>query len=574
MHSQAVAPRGRFLAFVLLFACLAAPAARAASFPPASGTGGGVATAYQDATDAGLEMLRAGGTAVDAAVATALALAVVQPQAGNLGGGGFAVVRMDGELASLDFREVAPARAHREMFLDEDGTPIPDASTIGPLAAGVPGTPLGLWELHRRFGELPWARVVEPARQLAAEGFAVTRALHEALLGKQEKLARFPETARVWLPDGRPPAPGDVLVLPELAATLADYAAEGPTAITDGARAAAVERISDKYGGVLQAGDLADYRPVWREPLRFEAFGWSVASMDLPGTGGIILGQALKLLESFDWASLPRFGADRAHLLSEILRRSFADRYLMGDPGATEVTAEQLLAPSWLAVRRGGLDTRRATPSSTVAQWEPGAVRPKESLQTTHLSVADSAGNLVSLTTTLNGSFGSGLLVPGAGYILNNQMDDFTANPGRPNLYGLVQGEANTVAPGKRMLSSMSPTILWRGAEAVALGGRGGSRIPTAVLQVLLSLLGDGDTLQAAVNRPRIHHQWLPDQIEIELDALSPETQEALRQRGHTVVVDPTTAKVHAVRLLPDGSVEAAADPREPGTAGVVFERP
>lgn len=574
MRSSELASRARSLTFALALGLLAAPLARAASFPPASGTGGGVATAYLDATEAGLEMLREGGTAVDAAVATALALAVVQPQAGNLGGGGFAVVRMGGELASLDFREVAPARAHREMFLDEDGVPVPEASTIGPLAAGVPGTPQGLWDLHRRFGRLPWKRVVEPAHELAAGGFAVTLALHEALLAKQEKLARFPETARVWLPDGRPPAPGAILRLPELAATLADYALRGPAAITQGPRAMAVEEISAKYGGVLRADDLADYRSVWREPLRFEAFGWSFASMDLPGTGGIILGQALMLLEGLEWTSFPRFGADRAHLLSEVLRRSFADRYLMGDPIATEVTADQLLDPTWLAVRRGGLGEERATPSSAVVQWDPNAGLPDESPQTTHLSVADREGNLVSLTTTLNGSFGSGLLVPGAGYILNNQMDDFTANPGRPNLYGLIQGEANTVAPGKRMLSSMTPTLLWRGDEAVALGGRGGSRIPTAVLQVLLNLLGDGDTLQAAVNRPRIHHQWLPDQIDMETDALSPETQEALRRRGHVVVVGEMTAKVHAVRLLPDGRTEAAADPREPGTAGVVFERP
>lgn len=564
----------RVSTFTILATLLVAPAVRAASFPPASGMGGGVATAYRDATDAGLQMLREGGTAVDAAVATALALAVVQPQAGNLGGGGFAVVRMNGELASLDFRETAPARARRDMFLDADGRPVPEASTIGPLAAGVPGTPQGLWELHARFGRLPWKQVVEPARELAEGGFVVTRALFDALVEKREKLARFPETARVWLPDGNPPAPGDVQRLPELAATLADYAARGPEAVTRGARAEAVEVVSDRYDGVLRAEDLGAYRPVWREPLRFEAFGWNFASMDLPGTGGIILGQALMLLEGFDWSNLPRFGADRAHLLSEILRRSFADRYLMGDPGSTEVTSEELLDPDWLAVRRGGLDMERATPSNAVVQWAPGVGLRDESPQTTHLSVADREGNLVALTTTLNGSFGCGLLVPGAGYILNNQMDDFTANPGQANLYGLIQGEANTVSPGRRMLSSMTPTILWRGDEAVALGGRGGSRIPTAVLQVLLHLLVDEDTLQAAVNRPRIHHQWLPDRILTESDALSPETRTELERRGHEIVLDDMTAKVHAVHLLPGGGMEAAADPREPGTAGVVMDKP
>lgn len=558
----------------LLAGLLLVPLAKGASFPPASGTGGGVATAYRDATDAGLEMLRHGGTAVDAAVATALALAVVQPQAGNLGGGGFAVVRMGGRVVTLDFREVAPSEARREMFLDADGAPLPDASTIGPLAAGVPGTPKGLWALHERFGRLPWEQVVEPARRLAQEGFLVTRALHDALVKKRDTLARFPETARVWLPEGRPPIPGDLKRLPDLAATLADYAVRGPEAITRGARAEAVEAVSARYGGILEAADLAAYEPVWREPLRFEAFGWSFASMDLPGTGGIILAQALQLLEGTEWPSLPRFGADRAHLLSEILRRSFADRYLMGDPESTEVTSAELLDPLWLAVRRGSLRMGRATPSSAVVQWEPGAVLPDESPQTTHLSIVDGEGNLVALTTTLNGSFGCGLLVPGAGYILNNQMDDFTANPGRANLYGLIQGEANTVSPGRRMLSSMTPTILWRGEEAVALGGRGGSRIPTAVLQVLLNLLADDDTLQAAVNRPRIHHQWLPDQIRAEADALSPETWSELERRGHEIVLEDLTAKVHAVRLLPGGRMEAAADPREPGTSGVVVDKP
>ncbi len=574
-----VAGRARLAGLVALASLLVAVGSRAASFPAASGRGGAVASAEAAATEAGLEILRAGGNAADAAVATALALAVVHPEAGNLGGGGFAVLRLGGRLESLDFRETAPARARPDMYLDADGRPRPEASQVGPLAAGVPGSPAGLWELHRRHGALPWAQVVEPARRLAADGFRVSARLHRALAEKTELLARFPETARVWLPGGAPPPAGSRMRLPELAATLAAYAERGPEALTTGPLAAAVERASAAHGGILETADLAAYRPVWRQPVRFAAFGWSFASIDLPSSGGIAVGQALLQLEALGWPAWPRGGADRAHLLAETLRRVFADRFLLGDPASTAATAEQLLAADWLARRRADLDPNRATPSSAVVSGTgPGAASPVAAAagaagptDTTHLAVVDAAGNLVALTTTLNGSFGCGLLVPETGYLLNNQMDDFTTAPGRPNLYGLIQGEANAVAPGRRMLSSMSPTIAWRDDEAVALGGRGGSRIPTSVLQVLLNLLVDGDPLQAALDRPRLHHQWLPDQISSEPDALAPETRSALEARGHRVTLaDPDLSKVHAVRLLPGGRLEAAADPRGPGVAGAV----
>ncbi|HKV12182.1 MAG TPA: gamma-glutamyltransferase [Thermoanaerobaculia bacterium] len=550
------------------------PMTLCAANPPAPiGTGGAVASADPLATEAGLQILREGGNAVDAAVTTALALAVVYPEAGNLGGGGFAVIRVGDALSALDFREVAPAAAHRTMYLDAEGNPIENASLVGPLAAGVPGSPAGLYELHKRHGKLPWARVVAPARRLAAEGFPVSRYLHD-LLGREEyrKLfLRFPETAAVWLPGGEPPAIGSVIRLPELAGTLGRYAEEGPQAITTGPVAAAVEAAAKKYGGVLTAADLAGYRPVWRDPLTFEAFGWKIASMPLPSSGGVILGQTLGVLERLKWGSLPRFGADRAHLLAETLRRSFADRYLLGDPSTTRATEAQLLAADWIARRAGEIDPRRATPSTEVKSW-PGTVAaaPPGSGETTHLSVVDKDGNLVALTTTLNGLFGSGLWVSKAGFFLNNEMDDFTTAPGRPNLFGLIQGEANVVAPGKRMLSAMTPLLAWKGKEAIVLGGRGGSRIPTHTVQVLLNLIVDGDSLQAALNRPRIHHQWLPDRLEVEADTLSPETRAEIERRGHQVLVSATTAKVHGVHLLPDGRAEAASDPRGSGIGGVV----
>jgi gamma-glutamyltranspeptidase/glutathione hydrolase len=563
----------RPLPLLLLVAMLLPLPARPAAVPAPIGTGGAVAAADPLAVEAGLEILRAGGNAVDAAVATALALAVVYPEAGNLGGGGFAVLRMGGDFATLDFREIGPARARHDMYLDAQGKPVENASIVGPLSAGVPGSPAGLHELHRRYGRLPWPRVVAPARRLAGEGFRVSRYLHD-LLGQEENrklFQRFPESARVWLPKGEPPAIGSLLRLPDLAATLGRYAEQGPRGITTGPVAAAIEQVSSAHGGVLTAADLAAYRPEWRRPLTLEAFGWKFATMPLPSSGGVILGQTFGILERLGWAGLPRFGADRDHLLIETFRRAFADRFLLADPATTAATEAQLLAPDWIARRAAEIDPRHATPSARVKPW-PGAgtAAPAGGTETTHLSVVDRDGNLVALTTTLNNIFGCGLWVPGAGFFLNDVMDDFSTAPGRPNLFGLLQGEANAVAPGKRMLSSMTPVIAWKGKEAYALGGRGGSRIPTNVAEVLLNLLVDGDPLQTALDRPRLHHQWLPDRLEAEPDTLAPETRAELERRGHTVLIESYTAKLHAVHLLPDGRVEAASDPRGSGIGGVV----
>lgn len=566
------------LLVVLLLATLIPLPASAAHPPATHGTGGAVVTEEAHATAAGLAALADGGNAVDAAVAAALVLAVTYPEAGNLGGGGFAVVRMGGEVSSLDFRETAPAAAHRELYLDEAGEADPERSRVGPLAAGVPGTPSGLHALHERFGTLPWPRVVEPARRLAADGFPVTPHLRRRLEAKRELLARFPESAGRWLPEGEPPAVGRVLRLPALAATLAAYAEAGPEAILRGPVAEAVVATSERHGGILAAADLAGYEAVWRPPLAFTALGWRFAGMGLPSSGGILTAETLGLLERLDWGSHPRFGAGRAHLLAEAWRRAFADRFLLGDPASTGATAAELLDLERLDALATAVDGTRAARSRDLVPGAPGAATGAEAAETTHLSVVDGDGNLVALTTTLNGLFGCGLWVPEAGFFLNNEMDDFAAAPGVPNLYGLVQGEANAVRPGHRMLSSMSPTLAWRttsaGEESLALGGRGGSRIPTATLQVLLALLVDGDGLQAAVDRPRLHHQWLPDRLRHEPDALAPETAAALRRRGHELEEVGDLAKVQAVRRLPGGTVEAAGDPRGPSAAGVREPRP
>jgi gamma-glutamyltranspeptidase / glutathione hydrolase len=533
----------------------------------APSAGGAVSTAAPDATDAGLAILRAGGNAADAAVAAALVLAVVHPQAGNLGGGGFAVLRFGSLFAALDFRETAPAAARPDMYRDVHGDPIPNASLVGPLASGVPGSPSGLYELHRRFGRLPWPAVVAPAIRLARDGFAVAPRLHDDIVADEALLQRFTETAAVWLPGGKAPPIGSHMVVPRLAVTLEAYAARGPAAITTGAAAAAIEVASRRYGGVLTTTDLANYHPLWRAPLRFDCFGWHVAGMPLPSSGAIIMAETCGVLERLDWPAARRQGVERAHLLVEAWRRAYADRVLLGDPATTRLEPADLLAAVWLDRRARQIDRARATPSSRVAPWSPALA---ESAETTHLSVVDGEGNAVALTTTLNGSFGCGLLVPEVGLLLNNEMDDFATAPGKANLYGLVQGEANAVGPNKRMLSSMSPTLAWRRGDLIALGSPGGSKIPTITLEVLLGVIVDGDTLEAAVDRPRIHHQWLPDVVAVEPGALSSKTRAALRRRGHTLVITPRMGEVDAVRRHADGCLDAVADPRGPGAAGVV----
>jgi gamma-glutamyltranspeptidase/glutathione hydrolase len=356
--------------------------------------------------------------------------------------------------------------------------------------------------------------------------------------------------------------------LPELAATLESYSRRGATAITEGPVAAAIELAARRHGGIMVAADLAAYRPVWRMPVGFEAYGWQVASMPLPSSGGIILGEALGMLERLGWESKPRFGADRFHLLAEVWRRAYADRVLLGDPRTSPASVRQLLDGGWLDLRAREIRPGKASNSEKISPWSRDLA--PESGETTHLSVMDADGNAVSMTTTLNGRFGCGLLVRGAGFFLNNEMDDFATAPGVPNLYGLIQGEANAVGPGKRMLSSMTPTIAWRGDHVIVLGSPGGSRIPNATAQVLLNLIVDGDELQAAVNRPRIHHQWMPDVLFVEPYAVSPDTAKVLERRGHELQIKNRIGEVSAVRGVAGGLLTAAQDPRGPGGGGVV----
>ncbi len=566
-------------ALLLALALLLPQTVQGASTPAPIGAGGAVSSGDPLATKAGIEILRSGGNAVDAAVATALALAVVYPEAGNLGGGGFAMVKKGDKVSTLDFREMAPAAARRDMYLNPKGDPVENASLVGPLAAGVPGSPAGLFELHRKMGKLPWKRVVEPARKLAAEGFRVDRHLNELLDTETSRklFEPFPETKKVWLPGGKPPALGTVLRLPELAATLARYAEHGPEGISTGPVAAALEAASRKYGGVLTAADLAAYKPVWREPVVVDAYGWKIASMPLPSSGGIILGQTVGMLERLDWAKLPRFGAERAHLLTEVFRRAYADRFLLGDPSTTR--ADRGAAPrpglAGAAGERHPPAPRHAVQGDRTLAGLGRRGRGGGSGRRDHAPLGGGRGrhdrgphHHAQRPLRLRPVRPRGRLLPQQrdGRLLDRAgpAQPLWPDPGGGQRRRTRQADALVHDPDDRLEGSLKEE------EAIALGGRGGSRIPTNSIQVLLNMIADGDGLQAALDRPRLHHQWFPDQLEAEPDAFSPETRAELEKRGHHVYISNATAKVHAVAVRSDGRFEAASDPRGTGLGAVV----
>jgi gamma-glutamyltranspeptidase/glutathione hydrolase len=531
-----------------------------------------VAAATPEAAAAGAEILASGGNAVDAAVATAFALAVTYPQAGNLAGGGFAVVRSaDGRLWALDFRETAPAGTSRNSFLDAGGRPLPGASHAGGLAVGTPGTVRGLEALHRKLGRLPWENLLAPAIRLAREGFRVHEGLSHELGRYRAALIKDPEARRIFFPAGAPLAPGTCLVQPDLAATLAAVARNGADGFH---RSEIAERIASfvrATGGVLTVEDLAGYAPVWREPFVWDAREWRIVTMPLPSAGGFLLAEILGQLETARGDIRPRVSPRSIHLVVEAKRRAYADRNaFLGDAGCVDVPLARLLAPSRLAALGASIDPGRATPSREIV---PGAV-PGEKDQTTHLSTATAEGDAVALTYTLNDTFGNGAVVPGVGVLLNNEMDDFTAVPGRANIYGLVQGEANTVRAGAKPLSSMTPAIVLKaGRPRLVIGSPGGPTIPTTVLQVFLNATLRGMPLADAVAAARFHHQHLPDRIELDRGAYPEDVKEALRRLGHTVVdrardqTGGTLGRVHAVAFEEDGTLTGVADPRGYGAA-------
>jgi gamma-glutamyltranspeptidase / glutathione hydrolase len=512
-----------------------------------------VTSVHELASRAGVEILHTGGNAVDAAVATGFALAVVHPQAGNLGGGGFMLLRFaDGKTRFIDFREKAPFAAAENMYLDAQGNVIPESnkesSVVGYRAIGVPGTVAGLVYAEKQYGKLSIEKVMAPAIKLARDGFALAYEDTQDLK-KDKYLAEFPESKRIFLRDGNLYEPGEVFKQPELAHTL-ERLAKDPDTFYHGAMARELAAAIQEGGGLVTAKDLAAYEVKEREPIRGSYRGYDIISAPPPSSGGVALIEILNILEGFDLAKLGNRSADAIHLEVEAFRRAFYDRAdFLGDPDFTKVPVAQLIDKKYAAAWRDSIDPNHATPNKDlkrpsfgelerVAQSYPAAIR--EPQNTTHYSVVDADGNAVSVTTTLNDSFGSRVTAEGLGFLLNDEMDDFTSKQGVPNTYGLIQGPTNAISPGKRPLSTMTPTIVLKdGKLFLVLGSPGGSRIVTIVANILIGVVDFSLDIQEAVNAPRFHHQWLPDQIFVE-DRLSPDTMNILRSKGHKVKVDPS----------------------------------
>lgn len=564
---------------LLLIALLGAVAAaqerpsRSDGYPaPARGRHGMVASASDLASRVGVDVLKRGGNAVDAAVAVGLALAVTSPGAGNLGGGGFMLIRLaDGQAAAVDYRETAPAAARREMYLDRERQVIPGASTVGPLAVGVPGTVAGFALALEKYGTMRWRDVVEPARKLAADGFPVSHHLARSLRAS-EVLSRFPESRRIFLRDGKPYEEGERFRQPDLARTLRRLQEDGPREFYEGRTARLIADEMRRSGGILTQEDLKAYRAVEREPVRGTYRGHELVTMPPPSSGGTILVEMLNMLERHDLSRMGQDSSRKDHLMLETMRRAFADRAeFMGDPDFVRVPVAGLTSKQYAAERASTIDAERATPSARVGHGQPPG---REGTQTTHYSVVDAEGNAVANTYTINGWYGSGLTVRGAGFLLNNEMDDFTSAPGKPNQFGLIQGEANAIAPGKRPLSSMTPTVVLKGGRLfLVTGSPGGPTIINTVLQNVLNVVDHGMNVQQAVAAPRLHHQWMPDMVRWEPFGLAPDVKEALEARGHRFSAQPAyIGDAQAVMVDPESGVRlGGADPRNPDGAAIGY---
>jgi gamma-glutamyltranspeptidase/glutathione hydrolase len=509
----------------------------AASPRPVGAEHGMVVTAHRLAADVGADVLKNGGNAIDAAVAVGYALAVVYPSAGNIGGGGFMTIRLkDGATAFLDFRERAPHASGRAMYLDSQGNVIKGLSTDGYLAVGVPGTVMGLETALGRFGTKTRSELMAAAIAYARDGFELGPGDVAALKSGARKLGRDKAAAAIFLkPDGSPPAVGDRLRQPDLAASLAAISEQGPAAFYKGAIAEAIVKASAASGGILAMGDFAGYTVRQFEPVTCDYRGYEIISAPPPSSGGIVLCEILNILEGYPLSYLGHGSAETVHVMVEAMRHAYVDRNAsLGDPEFVENPVERLLDKSYAREIRDGIDPFRAGISKELTPLSMG-----ESQETTHYSIVDKDGNAVAVTYTLNGSFGTGIVAPSTGILLNNEMDDFTAKPGVPNLYGLVQGEANAIAPRKTPLSSMSPTIVTRdGKLFMVIGSPGGARIITITLEAILNVIDFGMNIQEAIDAPRIHHQWLPDTVAMEPHALSPDTLRLLAAMGHKVGID------------------------------------
>jgi len=518
---------------------------------------GAVASAHPLASKVGVEIMRAGGNAFDAAVATQLALAVVYPNAGNLGGGGFLVARKsNGETIALDYREMAPSAAHRDMYLDAAGNVMEGKSVNGHLASGIPGTVAGLFETMRHT-RLPLTKLIQPAIDLAEKGFVITQREATSLNGLQDELAEF-NTVPTAFQKKMPWKAGDTLVQSDLARTLKRIRDNGAAGFYEGATADLIVAEMKRGGGIITLTDLKNYTAKWRTPHTFTYKGYTVVGMPMPSSGGVLMHQMMKMVEDKPLSTYGYNSPMAVQLMVEAERRAYADRAeYMGDADFFKVPTAQLTDVAYLQQRMKDYKPGVAGSSKVT---KPGLQ--KESEQTTHLSVIDKEGNAVSVTTTLNNSYGSKTVVGGAGFFLNDEMDDFSAKPGVPNIYGAVGGEANAIAPGKRMLSSMTPTIvLQNGQPYLVVGTPGGTTIPTSIFQTIVNMIDFGMKTEDAVYGPKFHHQWLPDEIFVE-STFPAAVRTALEKMGYKVTERGRIGRVEAIKVLPDGSFEAVADNR------------
>ena len=525
---------------------------------------GMVVTHERHATEAGLKVLESGGNAIDAAVAVGFALAVTHPYAGNLGGGGFMLIRLaDGRTTFLDFRERAPGAASRNMYLDASGKATQD-SIVGYRASGVPGSVSGFEYASKKYGRKPWADVVRPAVELASKGFPISYAQAQSFQTASRLLSRFPESNRIFLRGGKFYEPGETFVQPELARTLDRIMRTGAKDFYEGETARILAKDMQEHGGLITLDDLKAYRTIERKPISGMYRGYEIVTSPPPSSGGVGILEMLGILDGTGYEKAGAGSASAVHYMAEAMRRYFADRSEnLGDPDFVKVPLSSLLDPAYIAKRRASIDPERATPSSEIhaAKFEG-----HESNETTHYSVADADGNVAIVTYTLNGGYGSKVTAEGLGFLLNNEMDDFAPKPGEANMFGLIQGEANAIQPHKTPLSSMTPTIVLKdGKPFLALGSPGGPTIINTVLEVIVNVIDFGMNVQDAVDWPRFHHQWMPDVLAME-PGYSPDTVAILEQRGYTVKRINSQGECAAIRF-DNGWLEGAADPRSEGTA-------
>lgn len=531
---------------------------------------GMVASQNEIASRVGAEILAKGGNAVDAAVAVGFALAVTTPRAGNIGGGGFMLLHLaeSGETVAIDYREMAPPKATRDMFLDKDGKVDTDKARFSHLSSGVPGTVAGLHLAQTQYGRMSWKDVLKPAIQLARDGIVVSYDLAENLRARRERLGNNEASRKAFYKsDGQPYAPGELFRQKDLARTLQKIAEQGPDAFYRGEIAQLIVAEMERAGGLIDAEALAAYQPVIRKAVSGEYRGYEIVAMPPPSSGGIHVIQMLNILEHFPVARLGSGSADNIHLLAEVSRLAFADRSKhLGDPDYYEVPSAWLTSKEYARQLAAGIDMQRARPSADVA---PGVEPAHESPDTTHFSVIDSDGNVVANTYTLNFSYGNHVTVPGAGFLLNNEMDDFVSAPGVPNAFGMLGGEANEIQPGKRPLSSMTPVIVFKDGEPVlATGSPGGSRIISAVMQMLVNVIDHGMNIADATDAPRIHHQWYPDELQLE-PGISPDTIALLKAKGHAIG-NSSWAVGSLQSVARKGKMfYGASDPRRPAAGAV-----